>query len=120
MPDQWRRALLRAALREVGYDAIGARGIPEAHAIRPAVTDRGPVRLLIVDQTALAGGGISLLRALRDRHQDPATILVARATVDDPEGPWDQVLRRPVNIDEIVTAAGSLVPLPPSARHPLD
>ncbi len=120
MPEQWRRALLRAALREVGYDAIGARGIAEAQLIRAVVPDRGTVRVIIVDQAALGTGGLSRFAALRARHENPRTILLARATVDAPKGPWDRVLRRPVSIEQIVAAVRSLVPLPQSARAPID
>src|SRR3954470_19927901 len=47
MPDQWPRALLRAALRDAGYDAVGAPGLSAALRYRPAVADRGPVRLVV-------------------------------------------------------------------------
>jgi len=120
MPEHWRRALLRGALREVGYDAIGASGVAEARLVRPALPDRSPVGLMIVDQTALATGALTLFVPLRERHGRPPTILLARATVEPPEGPWARVLRRPVSIEDIVTVAEALLPLSHSARRPVD
>src|SRR5437667_11841947 len=53
MPAQWPRALLRAALREEGYDASGTRAVNGA--LYQAAPDpaRGPVRLVLADQDAL-------------------------------------------------------------------
>jgi DNA-binding response OmpR family regulator len=120
MPDQWRRALLRGALREAGYDAVGARGVREARIIQPEVPDRGPVRLFVVDQDALASAERNQLVALRTRHHDPDIILLARATIRPPEGPWKRVLRRPVSVAELVTAVEALLPLPPELHHAID
>lgn len=53
MPEHWPRALLRAALREAGYDAVGAPGLSGALRYRAAAPDRGPVRLVVIDRDAL-------------------------------------------------------------------
>jgi AmiR/NasT family two-component response regulator len=119
MPDQWRRALLRAALREEGYDAIGSRGIREAFRIRPHDPDRGPLQLLIVDQDALVGAE-SLLPMLSERLGGPATILVKRATRRASSGSWGRVLQRPVSVADVVAAAEALLPLAPGAHRPID
>lgn len=120
MPEQWTRALLRAALREDGYDAIGARGVHEAFRVRPVDPERGPVRLLIVDQDALAGGADALLEPLMRRLGGPDAVLVKRATRPLPHGDWRRVLQRPVSVADVVDAARTLVPLPAAARHPVD
>lgn len=121
MPDQWTRALLRAALREVGYDALGTRTIESALRIPGVDPDRGAVRLIIIDQPALTGAGEDeALSRLLARHGAPATLLLVRATVTMPTGPWQRVLRRPVSVAEIVSAAADMLPLPAADRHPLD
>jgi hypothetical protein len=121
MSDDWRRALIRAALREVGYDAIGTQGSREAWLAPPEALDRGPVRLIIVDQDALSPVEIERLSALRQRFGgDPDILLLARTTVAPPDGPWHRVLRRPVSVAEIVSAAEELVPLSAELRHAID
>jgi hypothetical protein len=121
MPEQWPRALLRAALRESGYDAVGARTLAEALRARPAEPHRGPVRLVVVDQPALdvAAGGEQLARLL-NHHGGPATLLLARTTMAAPGGSWHRVLRRPVSVADVVAATQALMPLPAEGRHPID
>jgi hypothetical protein len=121
MPDQWPRALLRAALREAGYDAIGARTLGSALRVPPLAPDRGVVRLVIVDQPALSGAGCDdALDRLLARHGAPATLLLARVTVEASHRQWQRVLRRPVSLADIVAAAAALLPLPPADHHPID
>lgn len=120
MPDQWTRALLRAALREEGYDAIGSRGVRDAARVREDDPERGPVRLLIVDQDALSGSALPLLARLQSQLGAPATMLIKRAVRPMPDGQWQRVLQRPVSIEDVVMAAEALVPLPTAARHPVD
>jgi hypothetical protein len=121
MPDQWPRTLLRAALRDVGYDAVGTRTLESALRIRAVDPDRGVVRLVIIDQSALgdAGSSDSLARLLA-RHDAPATLLLARATVGAGTGPWEHVLRRPVSVADVVAATVALLPLSAADRRPLD
>jgi CheY-like chemotaxis protein len=120
MPDQWPRALLRAALREVGYDAVGAGSLAAALRVRSVQPERGPVRLIIVDQHAHSGPNDEQLTRLLARHGEPATMLLARTAVAAPARVWQRVLRRPVSIAEIVTAVQTLLPLLPEAYRPLD
>jgi hypothetical protein len=127
MPEQWPRALLRAALREVGYDALGAPGLGGALRYRAKVPGRGPVRLVLVDQAVLQGDeALPLLTTLLHRHEEPAAILLARAApmARLPEKaepvPWARVVRRPVSIEGIVAAARELLPLPPGSSRPID
>jgi hypothetical protein len=124
MPDQWPRALLRAALREAGYDALGAPGLSGALRYRPSVPDRGPVGLAVVDQAALgAEGATAQLDALLRRHPGAMPVLLARATMPEPstEQPrWRTVIRRPASIAEIVATVAGLLPLSPDAGRPLD
>jgi CheY-like chemotaxis protein len=118
MPAHWTRALLRAQLRECGYDAVGARDLLEALGLSAAV------RLILVDQDALSEGDERLLSDLLHRlhahHPDAALLLLAGATHKAPDGPFQQVLRRPMSIADIVQAIERVVPLPAAERHPLD
>ena len=120
MPAQWPRALLRAALREEGYDASGTRAVNGA--LYQAAPDpaRGPVRLVLVDQDALDETAVHLIDDLRSRISGAPMVLLAPATRQVQEGPWTRVIRRPVSIAALVQAIESLAPLPPGARHPID
>ena len=127
MPEQWPRALLRAALRDVGYDALGAPGLAGALRYRAEVPGRGAVRLVLVDQAVLQGAeAFPLLTTLLHRHKDPAAMLLARAAPmpalpEKAEPPaWARVVRRPVSIEGIVTAVRELLPLPPGSSGPID
>jgi DNA-binding response OmpR family regulator len=120
MPEQWPRALLRAALREVGYDAVGTRDLMDALRVQPDASERGPVRAIVVDQAALPSRGISPFTRLLEQHGNPPAILLARPTRAHPEGPWSRVLQRPVSVADIVAAVQELVPLEPAARQPVD
>lgn len=119
MPEQWPRALLRAALREAGYDAVGTRTLTAAMRFPPQETGRGAVRLVIVDQAALGGPNDPQLGPLLERHGAPATMLLARAAGSAPPGGWQRVLRRPLSVADIVASVETLLPLEPDARHPL-
>jgi len=127
LPEQWPRALLRAALREAGYDAVGAPGLAGALHYRAAEPDRGPVRLVVIDQEALhepdAG---SKLAALIDRHVTPALMLLAKGGPAAPLPPvagaidWRRIVRRPASIAELVDAVREVLPLPSEGGGPLD
>jgi hypothetical protein len=126
MPDQWPRALLRAALRGAGYDAVGAPGLPGALRYRAAVPDRGPVRLVVIDQDALrAPEAEGELAALTSRHGGPELMLLARggAAPLPPaarEITWRRIVRRPASMADLVDAVRAVLPLPPDAGRPLD
>jgi hypothetical protein len=119
MAAHWPRALLRAELREAGYDALGARDFDEAMSYPKEEAGRGPVRLLILDQAALEGGDDPRLKELLRRHGKAETLLIAGAFQPPSPGQWRQVLRHPKTIAEIIQAAEQLLP-PPTAAHPLD
>jgi hypothetical protein len=119
MPDQWPRALLRAALREAGYDAIGTRSVKGARFRLASDEGRGPVRLILLDQDVLtedARGDVDELR----RSSDAQLALLAPATRRVHEGPWSRIFRRPLSVGEVVQAIEQLVPLPAGARRPID
>ena len=117
MRDQWRRAGLRAALREVGYDAVGARDGVEALLVKADAPQRGRVGLIIADQDSVTERAIA---ALHDRNPSAPMVLLARATLEAPRGDWSRVLRRPFSIADVVTATEELLPLVEPLRHPLD
>jgi len=125
MPEQWPRALLRAALREAGYDALGAPGLDGALRYRARMEGRGPVRLIVMDQAVVHGAqAAERLEALRRRHDDPPLVLLASAIApaatrpDAPSGAV-RVLRRPASIADLVAAVQSALPLHGPAT-PLD
>jgi DNA-binding response OmpR family regulator len=120
MPAQWPRALLRAALREVGYDASGTRALKAA--IHQAASDsaRGPVRLVVIDQDALTEEDGHHLEDLRGRTSGAPILLLAPVTRRVREGPWTRVIHRPTSLAALVQAIETLIPLPPGARQPID
>lgn len=120
MADQWPRALLRAALRDVGYDAVGTRSLESALRLPDVEVDRGPVRLIVIDQSAVGDSIGPELEELLARHSTPLLLLLASATVEAPAGPWQRVLRRPVSVADIVAAVEKMLPIPAAARRPLD
>jgi hypothetical protein len=120
MPAQWPRALLRAALREVGYDASGTRALKTAVYQAAPDSARGPVRLVVLDQEALPEDEASDLEALRSRIFAAPILLLAPATRRVRGGPWTRVIRRPTSIAALVQEIESLVPLALEARRPID
>jgi hypothetical protein len=119
MLDQWPRALLRAALREAGYDAAGTRSLGGALQLAEPEPGRGPIGLIVLGQEAFAPASRPDLERLRGATRAPI-LLVAPAGRDVEEGPWVQVVRRPVSIGELVGTIETLIPLPPGARQPID
>jgi hypothetical protein len=119
MADQWPRALLRAALREVGYDAAGTRAPGGALRLAKPEPGRGPVELVVLGQDAITQADRPDLDDLR-RLTGAPIVLLASATRDVEAGPWTRVVRRPISIGDLVQAIEGLVPLPTEARHPVD
>jgi len=119
MPTQWHRALLRAALREAGYDASGT--LTMEGALQQALPDpaRGPLRVVVIDQDALSDEEF-WLRDLQKRAPDAALLLLAPRTRPVREGPWAGIVQRPTSIAEMVGVIQRLVPLPPERRHPIE
>jgi DNA-binding response OmpR family regulator len=124
MPQQWPRALLRAALREAGYDALGAPGLRGALRYRVQARDRGPVRLVLLDQDALPDdAAAALLSQLLRRHGRPALVLLARTVPARPlpsAARAAPVIRRPASIGDLVAAVQATLPLAPASARPLD
>jgi DNA-binding response OmpR family regulator len=120
MPAQWPRALLRAALREVGYDASGTRALKAAIYQAASDSTRGPVRLVVIDQDALTEEDGHHLEDLRGRTSGAPIVLLAPVTRRVREGPWTRVIHRPTSIAALVQAIETLIPLPPEARQPID
>jgi len=117
MPDQWTRALLRAALREVGYDAVGTRNLQSATRIPVGEAERSLVKLVVVDQDAV--NDVNVVNELLKRHGAPS-ILIARRTSATPAGPWQRVIYRPISVDDIVRVVEDTLPLDANRQHPLD
>jgi hypothetical protein len=116
---QWPRALLRAALRHEGYDALGARDLTEALAYPEAEAKRGPVRLIILDQEVLEGHD-ALVAELLGRYPEAFTLVLESAFHPALRGNWRHDLRHPVTIADIVRTTQQLLPLPSAAAHPID
>ena len=110
IPDHWHRALLRAELRELGYDALGAPDLAGSLLYPADEPDRGPVSLIVLDQRALTPIEEALLPELRARHH-ALVILLAPAGTSHPAGRWARVLTRPVSIGEITRSVQELRPL---------
>jgi hypothetical protein len=125
MADQWPRATLRAALREVGYDAIGTRSLSGALVYPARVLGRGPVRAIVVDAGVVStstpdAADADALEPLLQRHGAVPLVLLGSAVHADPPGAWTRILRRPFSIQDVVAAVSEIVPLPPELRGPVD
>jgi hypothetical protein len=120
MAEQWPRALLRSALRETGYDAVGTRTLSSALRVPVTVPERGPVRLIVVDQAALDDDAGDRLERLLASHGHPPTMLLARSMSATPRGSWATVLRRPVSMADISSAVRAMLPLPAERRGPIE
>lgn len=104
MSEHWPRALLRAELIERGYDAIGAPDLATALHSQPTEKERGPVRVILIDQDALVEPQLRNFNLLTFRHPRARLVLLARAQLETPPGNWHTILRRPLLIGEIATA----------------
>lgn len=122
-PARTTRGLLGAELRERGYDAVGAASLGAALRIARDERGHGPVGLVIVASPVTAADAHNFLTNARDRFGGCVTLLVARGaggTATGVTAGWDRVLKRPVSIGEIATAAEVLLPLAADRRHPVD
>jgi hypothetical protein len=119
MEDQWPRALLRAALLDAGYDAVGARSVPEAFALPVSDPERGPVRLVIVDRPVLGHEESAVAQLLR-MHGNPIALLLAPAGEGTPAGSWHRVIHRPVSIGGIISVVQTLLPLAATASGDIE
>jgi hypothetical protein len=118
IPSQWPRALLRAALREAGYHALGTGGLSAARRFPTVESDGGDaVRLVLVDQEALAGSQSDEVEQLLSRHPEAVAVLLAPATRRTGEGPWHRIIRRPASVADVLAVVQSLVPLAASGSR---
>jgi len=121
MPEQWPRALLRAQLREQGYDAVGARDFTDALAYAPEEPDRGRIGLVLVDQAALEAPDRALRWAVLDRYGHPVALLLARAGYRPAaDEAWRKVVHRPVSIAALVREVRGQLPLAPGRSRPVE
>jgi hypothetical protein len=109
MPAQWPRALIRATLREAGYDALGASDLAEALTYPADEAGRGPVRLILLDQEAVPETDDRSLRRLLEKHPEAETVLLRGAFHPPMPGPWREVVRHPVSIAELTGTVGRLL-----------
>lgn len=120
MNARWPRALLRAALRDAGYDAVGAAGLAFALRYASDEAERGRVRAVVVDSDAEPSRNASALRDLLEKHGRPAAMLITPAGRPAADSEWTLILRRPLSVGDIVAAVQRLLPLPGDMRQPLD
>lgn len=117
MPEDWPRALLRTRLRDRGYDAVAAPSLADALVYPPSDPERGPVRLLVLDQAALDADAAALDRFLK-LHRGARVLLLAFSAGGVPPGPWTAVVRRPFRGGEVPRAVEELLPLMAAGRRP--
>ncbi|GBD32665.1 MAG: hypothetical protein KatS3mg081_2620 [Gemmatimonadales bacterium] len=108
-PRRWTRALLIAEFSEAGYDAVGASRVLTALRYSADDPERGPIRAILLEDHALDPEGRALLGELYGKHPAALKIVVTGAVATPPGGPWDEIIRRPVSIGEIVTRVGALL-----------
>jgi hypothetical protein len=120
MADRGPRALLRAALRDAGYDALGAPDLGAALSYPATEAGRGPVRLIILDQAVLLGVGDAPVTRLLNRYGEPTTLLLASAMAPRPQHSRGRVIQRPTSIADITRAVQHLLALPAATAHPVD
>jgi hypothetical protein len=103
----------------VGFDAIGTRAVDGALRFPVRDPERGPVRVLIVDQSAAAATPEQLAELLQ-KHAGALSILLGRTPpMPLPLDSWDDVVPRPFSVGQIVDTVRRLVPLGEGHR-PLD
>lgn len=117
-PRQWTRALLIAELDEAGYDAIGAASVLTALRYRGESPERGPVKLVLLEDRALDAEGRALLGDLRQRHPAAKWVILTAAGSAAPTGQWDLVIQRPIAIRELVQLVRKLLGPAPSETSP--
>jgi hypothetical protein len=120
MAAHWPRALIRAALREAGYDAVGARDLDEALTYLVDEGERGPVRLIILDQAVVQGLDDQRLVALLQKHPEADTMLLHGAFQAPLPGPWRHIVRHPASIADLAETVRQLLPLSSTAAHPIE
>jgi DNA-binding response OmpR family regulator len=118
MRAHWPRALIRATLREAGYDALGARDLDEALTYPATEAARGSVRLILLDQRAVSGKDDLRLRQLLERHSEADTVLLRGAFQSSMPGPWREVVQHPFSIADLSERVQQLLSLASPTAHP--
>lgn len=109
--DQWLRAGLRGELRERGFDAVGARDLGEATRVSRPERGRGPVGLVVVDQASLgAEPREDAVNELRRATWQARLVLLAPRNRKAADGPWTDILRRPITVGDIADFIAQLLP----------
>lgn len=102
--DHTTRVLLNAELLGHGYDVVAVRSFGEALMGPPVEPERGPVRLIIIDdEPCISAEDGPLLDVLVARYHPASFLLLASGIRPVPPGPWQTVVRRPVSIGELAT-----------------
>ena len=106
---RWPRALLRAQLRERGYDAVAA---PSLAAALPYVSGPRGVfpRLILVEGELLGQEDAAERLAQLSDGVSPAVVLLRQGEGAVPEGDWTAVLPRSLPHDELLRTVTRLVP----------
>jgi hypothetical protein len=109
--DQWLRAGLRGELRERGFDAVGARDLREATRVSRPERGRGPVGLVVVDQASLgADVEADAVGRLHRTAWQARLVLLAPRNRKEADGPWTDILRRPITVGAIADYIAQLLP----------
>jgi ActR/RegA family two-component response regulator len=118
--DRRLRAGLRGELRERGYDAVGARNLEEAIRVARPEAGRGPVRLVLVDQSSLGDEvDADAIERLRQVTWQAPVLLIAPGNRQAARGSWTAVIRRPITVGDIADTAARILP-DGHAAGPLD
>lgn len=120
LPEEWPRALLRVELRERGYDAVSAPSLEEANVFAAQHAERGPVRLIVADQSVIESATAGQLDELRSALGTAAVLLLVRGDGAPPDGSWAAVVRRPFQVGDVLRAVEKLVPLSVRTYVPID
>jgi hypothetical protein len=107
IPDHWTRVLLRAELVERGFDAVGASSLKSARNVANN-DERGPVRVILLDEGALSGDDNASVDALSSRHENAPIALLASAFAEPRVGPFRRIIRRPTSIGVLVSLVQEL------------
>jgi hypothetical protein len=107
VPDHWTRVLLRAELLEHSFDTVGASSIKAALNLTTA-DERGPIRVVLLDEGALSTGDETLLESLVTRYENAPIVLLASAFSEPRVGPFRRIVRRPTSIQALVNLVHEL------------
>ena len=119
--DHWHRASLRAALREIGYDAVGARSVAEAFGYPAFERGRAPVSLIVIEADEITGDADrAIFERIQRLHPTAPVLLLARASRGLPPGEWPLILRRPFSLGDVLAMVRNRVTVAAGLALPLD